>query len=61
MHAGTDTWSAMYDEANSYQRKHVAHVENCNILGPKIDESLKDIAIYSMIMLYMHNQARSDR
>lgn len=61
MHAGTDTWSAMYDEAKSYQRKHVAHVENCNILGPKVDESLKDIAVYSVIMLYMHSKVRNDR
>lgn len=56
MEKGFDTWPAMYDEAKSYQRKHVAHVQNCNISGPKVDESLKDIAVYSVIMLYMHRK-----
>lgn len=56
MEKGFDTWPAMFDEAKSYQRKHVAHVQNCNIAGPKVDESLKDIAVYSVIMLYMHRK-----
>ena len=40
----------------NYQRKHVAHVQNCNISGPKVDGSLMDIAVYSVIMLYMHRK-----
>lgn len=56
MNRGFDTWPAMYEEAKSYQRKHVAHVQNCNIAGSKVDESLKDIAVYSVIMLYMHGK-----
>lgn len=46
----------MFDEAKNYQRKHVAHVQNCNISGPKVDESLKDIAVYAVIMLYMRTK-----
>lgn len=56
MEKGFDTWPAMFDEAKNYQRKHVAHVQNCNISGPKVDESLKDIAVYAVIMLYMRTK-----
>lgn len=56
MNKGFDTWPAMFDEAKNYQRKHVAHVQNCNISGPKVDESLMDIAVYSVIMLYMRSK-----
>lgn len=56
MNRGFDTYQAMYEEAKNYQRKHVAHVQNCNISGPKVDESLKDIAVYAVIMLYMHRK-----
>lgn len=61
MNVGNDSWQAMYDEAKSYQRKHVAHIENCDINGPKVDESLKDIAVYAVIMLYMHKKEQESK
>lgn len=45
--------SIMYEEAKAYARKHIAHVYAHDIDGVKVDESLKDIALYSLIELYM--------
>lgn len=45
--------SSMYEVALQYENKHVAHVYNNGIDGNKIDESLKDVAIYSIIELYL--------
>lgn len=56
LNEGIDTWGAMYEEAKNYQRKHIAHVQNCDIDGVKVDESLRDIAVYALIMLYMHKK-----
>lgn len=50
---GEDSPEAMFSAALDYEAKHVAHVYNHGINGNKVDESLKDIAIYSIIELYM--------
>lgn len=50
---GDDGYPAMFQEAMSYQRKHIAHMTNNGIGGEKVDESLRDIAVYSVILLYM--------
>ena len=46
-------YPAMYEEAKAYAIKHIAHVYAHDIDGVKVDESLKDIALYSLIELYM--------
>lgn len=48
-----DRYRHMYEEAKGYERKHVAHVMGNDISAAKVDESLKDIAVYSVIELYM--------
>lgn len=48
-----NNYAAMYEEAKAYAAKHIAHVYAHDINGVKVDESLKDIAIYSLIELYM--------
>lgn len=58
MHKGTfldygDRYRHMYEEAKAYERKHVAHVMGNDINAAKVDESLKDIAVYSVIELFM--------
>lgn len=45
--------AGMYECAKDYALKHIAHVYGHGIDGDKVDESLKDIAIYSVIELYM--------
>lgn len=44
---------AMYECAKDYALKHIAHVYGHDINGDKVDESLKDIAIYSVIELFL--------
>lgn len=46
-------YKRMYEEAKAYERKHVAHVMGNDINAAKVEESLKDIAVYSVIELFM--------
>lgn len=43
----------MFDEATAYQRKHIFHLFNNGVDGINIDESLKDIAVYCVIELFL--------
>ena len=54
-------YPAMYEEAKAYARKHIAHVYAHDINGVKVDESLKDIALYSLIELYMVKQWEAEK
>lgn len=56
-HAGG--YPEMYEEAKGYVRKHIAHIMNNGIAASKGDESLKDIAVYSIIMLYLRDRYES--
>ena len=49
-------WKRMWKEASNYERKHIIHVAMHGIEGDKVDESLKDIAIYSVIKLYIYKK-----
>lgn len=46
-------YHAMYEEAKAYQRKHIAFINTHDICAPKAEESLKDIAVYCLIEMYM--------
>lgn len=67
MHKGAslnhgDRYKRMYEEAKAYERKHVAHVMGNDINAAKVEESLKDIAVYSVIELFMihkHKQMKA--
>lgn len=59
LNTGKCDYAAMYEEAKSYMAKHVVHVYNHGITGNKVDESLKDIAVYCLIMLYMHEKEKA--
>lgn len=48
-----DDAEGMFEELKSYAAKHIAFVYTHDIHGEKITESLKDIAVYSLIGLYM--------
>lgn len=56
MNCGTAGYPEMYLEARNYVTKHVSHIWNHGIEGEKIDESLRDIVLYSLIMLYMYKK-----
>lgn len=57
-HPGNYPW--MFKESFGYERKHLAHVAAHGINGDKVDESLKDIIIYSAIQLYMWRKWRGE-
>lgn len=55
-----NNYAAMYEEAKAYAAKHIAFVYTHDIHGDKIAESLKDIAVYSLIGLYMAELAKAE-
>lgn len=61
LHRGNDSYDDMYEEAKDYQRKHIAHVENWGIEGPKVNESLTDIAVYAVIMRVMQQHWQNEK
>lgn len=50
---GDASYQHMYECAKDYARKHIAFIETHNIEADHIEESLGDIAVYSIIMMYM--------
>lgn len=54
-----DDAEGMFEELKAYMAKHIAFVYTHDIHGEKIAESLKDIAVYSLIGLYMAEILRS--
>lgn len=49
-------WARMWEEISGYERKHIVHVAMHGATGDKVDESLKDIAVYSVIKLYIYKK-----
>lgn len=54
---GDASYEHMYECAKDYVRKHIAYIESHNIMGKTVQDSLTDIAIYAVIMLYMRRCA----
>jgi hypothetical protein len=50
----------MYDVTKEYLLKHISHIYNNDVHGCKIDESLTDMAIYSVILLYFHKLSKME-
>lgn len=50
---GDASYQHMYECAKDYARKHIAFIETHNIEADHIEESLGDIAVYAIIMMYM--------
>lgn len=53
---GDATMSAKYETLKDYVNKHISHVYNYPLTGPKVDESLMDIAVYFIIALVMYRR-----
>mgnify|MGYP004517560285 CR=1 FL=1 len=56
----SDDAEGMFEELKAYAAKHIAFVYTHDIHGDKITESLKDIAVYSLIGLYMAELAKQE-
>lgn len=56
----TDDAEGIFEELKAYAAKHIAFVYTHDIHGEKIAESLKDIAVYSLIGLYMAELAKAE-
>lgn len=56
-----DSAMCMYQIAKDYELKHIAHVYGHDAMDNKVDESLKDIAVYSIIELYLNELAKEEQ
>ena len=50
---GKSGMTEMYETLKDYCRKHIAYVETHGLEGKTLQDSLEDIAVYSVIALYM--------
>ena len=57
---GKDGLPEMYEMAKDYCRKHIAYIESHRIDGQTVEDSLEDIVVYAMIMLYMSKCSKQD-
>lgn len=51
----------MYEMAKDYCRKHIAYIESHGIDGKTVNDSLEDIAVYAVIMLYMRYRLTKEK
>lgn len=58
---GNDTMCAKYEALKAYVAKHIAHVYNHSLVGPKVKESLGDIAVYFIIAWIMADLAAEEQ
>ena len=58
---GQAGYSAMYECAKDYVRKHIAYIESHCVFADSVEESLGDIAIYAVIMMYMKARYEEER
>lgn len=56
---GDADYELMYDVAKDYLNKHVAFLYSHGV-EEKTEESLRDMVVYGLIMLYMVKQAKGD-
>lgn len=57
---GDDDMNAKYSTLKAYVAKHIAHVYNHGITGPKVRESIGDIAVYFIIAWIMADLAAEE-
>lgn len=58
---GKADMGCMYETAKDYVRKHIAYIETHGIDGKTVEDSLEDIAVYAMIMLYMRYRLENSK
>lgn len=58
---GDDTIYAKYSALKAYVAKHIAHVYNNSLTGPKVKESIGDIVVYFIIAWIMADLAAEEQ
>lgn len=49
-----------FEALKAYVAKHIAHVYNNRLYGHKVDESLMDMAVYSILGLVMYRRLKKE-
>ena len=58
---GNNNMCAKYEALKGYVAKHIAHVYNHSLIGPKVKESIGDIAVYFIIAWIMADLAAEEQ
>ena len=58
---GKSDMPAKFETLKDYVSKHIAKVYNDTLLGDKMDESIRDIAVYFIIAAVMHKRAKQEK
>ena len=58
---GNDNMCAKYETLKAYVAKHIAHVYNHSLTGPKVKESIGDIVVYFIIAWIMADLAAEEQ
>lgn len=56
-----DNMCAKYETLKAYVAKHIAHVYNHSLTGPKVKESIGDIVVYFIIAWIMADLAAEEQ
>ena len=56
-----DNMCAKYETLKAYVAKHIAHVYNHSLVGPKVKESIVDIVVYFIIAWIMADLAAEEQ
>lgn len=52
---GNDTYTAQYETLKAYMAKHIAHMYNNGLNGPKVNESIMDVITYNLIAAVLYD------
>lgn len=58
---GNNNMYGKYEALKAYVAKHIAHVYNHSLTGPKVKESIGDIAVYFIIAWIMADLAAEEQ
>lgn len=58
---GNNNMYGKYEALKAYVAKHIAHVYNHSLVGPKVKESIGDIAVYFIIAWIMADLAAEEQ
>lgn len=58
---GDDTYTAQYETLKAYMAKHIAHMYNNELNGPKVNESIMDVTTYNLIASVLYDLAEEKK
>lgn len=58
---GNSSYEAQFEALKSYMTKHIAHMYNNKLNGPKVNESIMDVTTYNLIASVMYDLMKGEK